>query len=291
MTLATLVQSTQNILYGSTPIARPEEDTLNGGITDVATTLTPTTTALWKKNDFAEFQPDGEIVVFAADSAGATAVRRAQRGTTGAAQTDGDTMFKNPPFTIYDIQWTINQVIRNDLWPHVWTWHQDSLTWSAGDYLYDLDQYVQEVTQVYQSNLNSDGRLHPLPNGWWDTEAQINTAVATNSGLLRIARVHDSSATVYYTAKRRPNVSDIANFSSEIVDLIPWAAAAKMMATRGAQVALDAARSRYDDKDKQTNYYRTFMAEFLRMRDALNLTLRDEVREEPRFRPRTRWTY
>lgn len=291
-TLASLVQDTLNLLYGAIPLlTRPEEDVLNGLITSGATSLTPTTTAMWKRDDLAEFQPDGELVIFAADSAGATTVRRAQRGTTAAAQADGDTMVKNPHFPIIDVQRAVNQTIRNDLFPHVWTWHQDTLTWTAGDYLYDLDAYVVEVVEVYQFNLNSDGRFHPVPNSWWDYEQQINTAVATNTGLFRIAKVFDADATVYYTAKRRPDAADIANFSSEIADLIPWAAAGKMMATRGAQVSLDAARSRHDESNRETSYYRTFMAEFLRMRDALNLILRDEVREEPRFRPRYRRRY
>lgn len=289
-TLATLTQDTLNILYGQLPIAHPEEDTLNGLISSGATSLTPTTTSMWKRDDYAEFA-DGEVFVFAADSAGATVVRGAQLGSTAAGHADGAVMYKNPPFPIVKVQWAINQVIRNDLWPHVWSWHQDTFTFTPGDHLYDLDAYIQDVVEVYQFNLNSDGAFHPLPNGWWDTEAQINAAAATNSGLLRIVDVFDSTATVYYTAKRRPDVSDIANFDGAVADLIPWAAAGKMMATRGAQVALDAARSRYDDAKSERSYYQTFMAEFLRMRDALNLILTDEVKKEPRFRPRRRRTF
>ncbi len=289
--ISNLADEAIKLLYGIAPISRPQEDTIGANLAQGATTMTPATDTMWKRDDYAEFQPDGELVVCAADASTTVAIRRGQRGTTDAAQTSGDVILKNPPYPLIEMQEHVKEVIRNDLWPHVWAWHHDTLTFTTGDHMYDLDQYVDEVVFMYQENLNSDERFHPLPPGWWDYERQINTAVATNTGLLRLVRVHDDAATVYYTAKRRPHVDDAANLSSELDDMIPWGAAAKMMASRGAQVTLDAARSRYDDEDSSSRYYRTLMAEFLRQRDALALILKDEVRTEPRFRHRFRRRY
>lgn len=288
-TLATLTTDTTNLLYGLDLVSRPQEDTIGAALTSSGTSVTVDTDTIWKRNDLMEFQPDGELAICAADaSSGTVTVRRAQRGTTAAAQDNGDVILKNPPYPISQVQTVINQVIRSDLWPHVWTWEQNSFSFVSGDHMYDLGLNIVEVVMVYQFNLNSDNRLHPLPNTLWDVERQINTAAATNSNLLRVVRVHDEDETVYYTAKRRPDESDIANFSDELADIIPWAAAAKLLASRSPQVSLDAARSRHDDDKSELRDYRGLMAEFLRMRDALNLQLRDEVFTEPRFRPRFR---
>ena len=288
-TLASLTTDTHNLIHGLAQVERPQEDTIGAQLLVGGTSMTVTTNDLWKRDDLAEFQPDGEIVVCAADASGGTVtIRRNQRGTTAAQQESGDVTLKNPPFPIGQTQSIINQVIRNDLWPHVWSWHLGSFTFVLGDHLYDLAQYVTEVTMVYQYNLDNDDRFHPLPPSLWDTERQITSGAATNANLLRVVKVHDTDATVYYTAKRRPHDADVANMSDEVADLVPWAAAGKLLAARSPQTRLDAARSRYDEEGSHLRDYRGLMAEFLRMRQALNLQLQDEVLTEPRWRPKYR---
>jgi hypothetical protein len=282
--LAQLVTDTRSILYGMELVERPAEDTLNGAITVGATSLTPWTPSMWFKDNYAEFD-DGEIVIFEGDSAGATVVRRGQRGSTAAAQASGAVMSKNPLYTRVEIEKQVEKVVRTRLWPHVWTWHKDSLTAVDTDSMYDLDQYIDEVVMVYQENLDGEEKFHPIPNGWWDVERQIHSTVATQGGLLRIRKVWDYDEPVYFTAKRRPHVDDLTTLADELADMIPTAAAALSVAYRNPQVMNDAARSRRSP-EPLLQAYRGLMAEFFQERDEYKRTLHKEVRPEPRFRKR-----
>jgi len=283
-TLAQLVTDTRNILYGMEIVERPTEDTLSAGINDSVTSLTPTTTAMWFKDDYAEFA-NAEIVIFAADSAGATVVRRGERGSTAATQATGAVMVKNPPYTRIEIEKQVKKVIRTRLWPHVWTWHKDSLTAVATDTMYDLDQYIDEVVMVYQENLDGEEKLHPIPNGWWDVERQISATVAGQGGLFRLRKAHDYDEPVYYTAKRRPHVDDLTNLADELADMIPTAAAGLALAYRNPQLMNDAARSNRSP-EALLQAYRGLMGEFFQQRDEYKRLLHKEVRPEPRFRKR-----
>jgi hypothetical protein len=281
-TLALLTTATKDILEGLDSYERPKEDTLaGGGITDSATSLTPTTTTMWKRDDIAEFD-DGELVVFAADSAGATTVRRGQRGSTAVTHAAGDTMWKNPAHPFVSIQKRIREVIRVDL-RDTWTWHRDSISAAAiadTDRMYDLDQYIFDVALVYQENLDGDERFRALPRGWWDVERQIDAVVATEGGLLILHRVYDYDEPVYLLAKRRPHVDDLANLDDAVADMIPYAAAAKMLALRSSQVKQAAHRSQKDSEGGFMRDYRGLMSEFLRMLDSYQRSLQLEVRED-----------
>ena len=288
-TLALLVDDVYTTLYGIAQAERPREDLINGSLAQGAAAVTMDTDAMWKRADYAEFATDGEIVVFAADASGSTAIRRAQRGTTDVAQADNSVVYKNPQFPRYEVERVINQVVRNDLWPHVWTWAQATLSFSSGDTTYDLANYVEEVVMMYQFDLNSDGHFYPLETNWWDTELQIASGVSANDNLLRLRRVWDESATVYYTAKRRPDPADLSNMSNEVAELVPWAAAAKLLAGRTGATRQ---RPHTDNTDRVegglARDYRNLMGEFLRMRKALRLRLDNEVEPLRRFRPRRR---
>jgi hypothetical protein len=290
-TLAALKTAVLNILYGLENMEHPVEDTLAALLTTGTTSMTPTTTALWKVDDFAEFQ-DGtdEVVRFAADSAGATAIRRAQLGTAdpGTTHASGSVIAKNPPFFRFRIGQMVNEVVRNDLWPHVWTWHKDSITPTATGFMYDLDQYIDEVALVYQGNIDADDRFRPLPPGWWDVERQIDTDFVAQGGLLIINHVYDYDEDVYLIAKRRPHENDLSNVSDAIADMIPYAAAAKAIATRGGQVRHAGVRTAQDKDGGYAREYRSLMSEFLRMRDEHHRLLLDEVREDRRWRGKAR---
>ena len=285
-TLAGLTTKTLDHVYGTGLVERPAEDTIDATFNAAVTTMPVTTDSMWKRDDYAEFNSN-ELVIAISDGTGTNVeVRRGKRGTTDANQTSGATITRNPPYPRIRVEDRINEVIRHDLYPHVWTWFKGSFTFATNDHMYDLATNIEEVMELYQYNLNSDNRFHPISNGWWDVKKQVDTGAASNSNLLRVKQVHDETATVYYTAKRRPATLDLSNVSSEIEDMIPWAAAAKLMAGREGQATLDAARSRYDDSGTWLRSYRGLMAEFFRMRTALNLVLRDEVEAEPRFKPR-----
>ena len=288
-TLATLVDDVYGTLYGIGHAERPAEDLINGALAQGAVSVTMDTDAMWKRNDYAEFATDGEIVIFAADASGATAIRRAQRGTTDVAQADNSLVYRNPTFPRYEIERLINQVIQNDLYPNVWSWHKDSLSFVSADFMYPLDAFIEDVAVLYQYDLNSDNRFYPIANTMWDVENQVDSGAATNGGLLRLRWVHDESATVYYTAKRRPDPADIANMSAEVAELIPWAVAGKL---EGSRTPATRHRPHTDNADRieggPFRDYRGFMGEFIRMRKELRTRLDKEVPAAPRYRARQR---
>jgi hypothetical protein len=199
-------------------------------------------------------------------------------------------VYRNPTFPRYEIENLITQVVRNDLWPHVWTWHRDTLSFSAGQFTYDLDQYIQQVVRVSQFDLHSDGRWYPIDDNQWDTERQVNVAVSTNLSMLRLRNVFDETATVYYTAKREPHIDDLTNLSDEVAELISWAVVGKLTAASRAVARRHNPQTDSSDEREGGDFrdYRGFMTEFLRMRDALNRRLLEEVPATPRFRARRR---
>jgi hypothetical protein len=287
--LALLTDDVYGVLYGVGRAERPKEDTV-GVLTDSGTSATMGTDALWKRDDYAEFATDGELMIFTADASGATVVRRGQRGTTAVSHLADAVVYRNPTFPRYEIERLINQVVRNDLWPNVWSWEVTSLSYVAPDTTYDLGDYIEDVVTVYQYDLNGDGRFYPLDQTMWDVESQINAAAGAASGnLLRLVRVQDEDETVYYTAKRRPHTADLSNLSDEVAELIPWAVAGKLEGQRSAAVRHRPTTGVTDRMEGGLfRDYRGFMSEFLRMRKQLNTKLVTEVPAAPKFRARRR---
>lgn len=295
-TIADLVLRTEEILYGTGLWERPDEDVTTGALANTsATSLTVSGANMWKRGDYLEFVPvDGsvdEVCYVAANSSGTLTIRRGQRNSTAAAQGSGDVIRRNPAFTRVAIGQKIEHVVNNQLWPHVWSWHSDTLTFAAGDQLYDLDPYVEDVVRVYQANINSDGTFAPIDNGRWDVVRQVNTAVSANSNLLRLDWVWDENSTVYYEGKRRPNYADLANIDDRLADLVPYGAAAHLLYDRAPQVDMSSKRSGRSGGGANASYGQLFDARFNEMVDQYRRQLLGEVPEEPKFRHRyaRRW--
>lgn len=285
-TLALLTEATLNKLYGVSRLEHPAEDTITATLATGAVALVPATQAMWKKNDLAEFPTTDEIVRMAEDGDASTVIRRAQLGTTMNVGTyaSGSVIVKNPPYPRFVVKQAIREVIRNDLWPRVWTWHRDKLVATSTGFMYELDEYTESVAMVYQGDIDSDDRFRPFPPGWWDVERQIHDDFVANRTLLTVGRVYDYDEDVYVTAKRKPHVDDLDNLSDEIADLIPWAAAAKCLAERSPQIKNAAARTNRDQEGELNRDYRNLMSEFIRMKDQLAKALDIEVREDKRWR-------
>ncbi len=291
-TLAGLVDDVFRKLYGAHPDKRPKEDTLSGALGIGATSMSVTTDTMWRRDDYAEFA-DGEIVVCAADgSSGTVTIRRGQRTTTDAAHSSGDVMYRNPDFPRYLIEDYVEEVVNNDLWSRdegVWSWHQGTISFTSGDTTYSLPAFIEDVVEVYQYNLNADGKYYPIQRNAFDVALEQNSAVATNGALLRLRFVQDENATVYYTGKRRPDSTDLANLDSRIDPLIPWAVLGKLAAAGMIQDRIDPPRGERDEREGgRARDYRGYMGEFLRMRNKLNKLLSTEVWHERQPRVRRR---
>lgn len=286
-TLANLVERTRDVLYGVGQLERPAEDTIDGAILAAAEAVTVDTEAMWKRGDYAEFA-DGEVVIFAADASGSTAIRRAQRGTTAADQADAAVILKNPWPLRKTIEQQINDVVLTDLWPHVWSWHQGTVTFTVGDHLYALPEYIEEVVRVDQANVDSDGKLRPMPTRDWDVERQVSTSIATNKNLLRLRNPYDVDSDIHYRGKRRPHPDDLANVAEQLEPMIAWGAAAKCFVAQAGASSQDRGRNQRRDARTSRELYQMLMGEFLRLRSDYHHQLMTEVGADSRFRPRMR---
>ncbi|HEX7098948.1 MAG TPA: hypothetical protein VF377_06880 [Acidimicrobiia bacterium] len=285
--LATLCDQTLDVLYGTGYWEHPKEDTLSAAIADASTTtMTPATPSMWKRDYLCEFPATDEVVRIADDAVTTATIRRGQLGTTAAAQALGAVMVQNPPFPRIKVKDEIERALRNEFWPHVWTWHRDSFTFTQGTATYELDDHIDDVTVVYQANIESDGQFHPLHPGWWDVERQIDDA--TNKRWLIVHKVYDPDSDVEIIARRRPHPDDLANISDEIADMVPLITAARMMQKRGASIRQSQPRSQLDRDGQMMRDYRAMVAEFIRQRDQLHRLLMEEVRPDMRWRPATR---
>ena len=219
---------------------------------------------------------------------GIAAVLPGERGSADSAGAiAGTKVLRNPLYPRIDLEKRITEVINTEIWPHIWTWHQGTITWVDGDHIYDLPQYVQEVDLVYQVSL--DGfRWHPIETGDWHVERQIDTTVATNSNMLRLRGVHYSASDVLYIGRRRPDVNDLANVSDEVAAVIPWGAAAAAMAARYGPLHNDPSQNPRTNERDMVRGYQLLRNEFEVKRDQLRRQLLNEVKRERRFVPRSR---
>jgi hypothetical protein len=295
-TLATITDATYDLLYGTAQVERPRLDLLNGAITVGATTATFDTTTMWKQWDYAEAEADGEMIQFLEDhQAGATNILRAQpRGQTTAAQHDDNSVwYRNPKHPRYLIERLINEVIDNELGPHIWVRVNRKLTggYIVGQTSYELAATDLEVEQVYQYDIGSTTKFYPIAHGLWDVDGSVHTDVSSTGRLLRIFRVHDSAEDVYYTVRSRPMSSDIASLSDQVANLVPWAVAGKAMAvTVGAKRGADARSPQVVSQsgDRPLRDATFFRAEFERMRADEELRLKLELMKSKQYKPRHR---
>ncbi len=266
------------MFYGTPRIERPAQDTLATAVDDADDVEWRfTTEAMWKRGDLAELY-DGtaapEVVYITEDhpSGADITVRRQQRNTSGgAAYAAGDVFIHHgsqaSSVTQVQMERAINETINNDLWPQVWYLAERTLAgYSATDYAYDLAATDMDILKVYQYNLNSSNKLHPFPRGWWDTEGSINTAVGSTGRLLRLYKVIDTTASIYYTVRAKPLSSGIASLPSTITDIVPYGAVSKLLGIRGSQNAMAPKRRKREEQDPVRDSL-FFRQEFERMRD------------------------
>lgn len=285
-TLAQVRADVEDLLYGIEQVQRPAEDTLNdsGGISDSDTEAQFSTESMWKRGDYAEFVPDGELILFTEDhpTAATATIRRGQRDTTAAAQSDGDVVRKNPVFPISLIERMINETIDYELWPKVWMRVERSLTWASTDTSYELDAADHEVERVYQWDLDSYEDLYEFDPGWWRV-VTVNTALETSGRALMIDRVWDTNTTtVYYTVRQRPRSSAITDLTSELITAVKWGAAAKCIAARYPSDANRTDRGRLETRES----YVLWRQEFERALDRINRRLLNELPPRRTYKPR-----
>ncbi len=290
-TLASLTEDVYDMLYGMAQIERPAEDTLTTAVTATTDTTWQFDTAMWKRGDYAEDATSGELVVLAADNTVGVdvTVRRGQRNTTAlAAYAIGDVFYKNPTYPRHVIERFINETIDGDLWPNVWMVGETTMTYTSGDTTYQMPTDCGDVVQVYQYDLNSDGRFYPIDGTHWTFQGRVAAAVAANTNLLRIRSVHDETATVYVTYKKKPTSSSITDMSAQAAAIVPWGVVGKLLAgTRVTPVRTAPGRATpiaNQSGSQLTRDYAAFDTIFRRMRKDERARLEKEVPIQKRWR-------
>lgn len=222
------------MVYGVARVERPKEDTLATAVSAANDTSWQFDTyTMWKRDDYAEDAVAGEIVILGADHGDGVdvAVRRGQRGTTAAASySAGDVFYRNPVFPRYVIERFIEEVIESELAPHVWMWAETTLNYNPPDTTYDLPADCIDVLDVYQYNIASDGKLHPIDRKNWEFRPVAASAVTATGKTLRLFGVYDSDETVYVTYKQKPTTGDYSTLSDAVASLIPWRVVGKLLA-------------------------------------------------------------
>jgi hypothetical protein len=293
VTRADLILRIEDFIYGMGEVERPLEDVITLADT-TTTTMTVANINVWKQSRYGEVVPadgsEGELVICAADAAaGAVTVRRGQRGTVAAAAA-GLVARVNPKFTRKMISERIDEVITDALHPHVWYHSKRSLTFTDQDYIYDLADEDWMVIDIYQ--IVDDQKL-VFPSGWWIEENLIDTTVGASGKVLRLRRIRDQTATVFYTARSRPVVADLASFPDPLANLIPWFVCALLMGgSRTIPARYDPNRAGEGEVQEggPQRDWRFFEQKALLKRNELNIALRrdESTVRQPRFHPRRR---
>jgi len=297
-----LVQATEDKLYGVAPFERPAEDLMvtltTSGTNKEFEMTTPT---LWRLGDVAEVplgsaSIEDELMYLTEDhpTGGSTATwERGYRGTDTPTWTKsaGSEVLcrKNPLFPNMNLREYINEVLANDLWPHVWTRQTRkiaSVTPSV-DQLYDLTAGDLYVEKVYQYDLNSLSIIKELPFGWWNFITEPHSDLAAQPALI-LKKVYDDNAALYVQVRNASVTGGVANISTQLEAMVPYMAAAKAMASlRMAPSDFDSSneeRQQYQTGGAPRRHYQTLAAEFLRMRNAERLRLLKDHAPQKRYK-------
>ena len=291
-TLATLTDDVLDMIYGIPQIERPAEDTLVNTV-DAANDVTweLTTPTMWNRGDYAEDQAAGELVVMSTDHPAAgndVTVRRGQRGTTApSSYATTDVFYKNPVYPRGRVERFINETIDNDLFPYVWNIGETTLSYTAGDTTYEMPTDCEEVTAVYQYDLDSTGKFFPIDTKAWEYVPVVASGASTNLNFLRLVSVFDDTATVYVTYKQKPLSSAISTMNSSLASIVPWAVVGKLLAgTRIVPARTEPGRATpvSNQSSSLRSDFGAFDVTFRRMRKDENVRLRKQVPVQKRWR-------
>ena len=279
-TEASLILDVERLLYGSARLERPRLDTVTLA-DDSTTSMTVANTNLWKAHDRCEVAPVdgsvGEILHVSSETGGTATVIRGVDGSTAAAAASGEVGRKNPTYDRVSIKSEIENVVNQELYPWIWYRSVRSLTFTDGDYFYDLAAADKKVLYCYQS---IDGHLKELPHGWWDdSKTSIDTTTASTGQLFHLRKVYDSSETVQYVTRSAYTTSDYASLSADVEAAIPYMVAAKLLGEHRLAPS-QADPNRQSEPEVQAalpaQTGRQLKGEFLRQRSDINRRLQLE---------------
>lgn len=124
---------------------------------------------------------------------------------------------------------------------------------------------------------------HPFPAGWWEPITDFPGTSTYRA--LRVRTVHDSTQTIHYVARSKPDSAAVTSIPDELAEMIPWGACWMLLGgTRGAARRHDRRALREGENESQVYADASYFKQtFLDMRAALRRQLLTEKK------PRQRW--
>jgi len=147
MTAITKAALAQRIRYEAND--HPWEDT--GAAANATSTITGVTTAFWVKGDIGEFAADGDTFYTQSEAAGTITAVRSYNGSTGATHAAASRIFKNPRYTLTEINNAVEGVIQDLPFPQTYKAVLDSVTPAPTTTVwYDLAAPARRLIKVVQ---------------------------------------------------------------------------------------------------------------------------------------------
>jgi len=228
--LRTLIRAN---LYGQSPVEDVFASTLGAAIGTTATTsVTVADGTFWAQGDLLEVDETGEQLLITAVATNTLTVIRGFNGTTAATATDGGVVWKNPRFSIAQIDQGIAVALDAfELWG-VHSFNQGTITISALKNYYELSDTdispTYGVLSVYYPESISEV---PIPLPFRPAYFNLGTgpsAYSQGQGI-HLLSSGDLAAgeTAYYVYAQK--LSDVANLSSLQADILVLGATAVIL--------------------------------------------------------------
>ncbi|MFH2073205.1 MAG: hypothetical protein ABIJ75_10190 [Actinomycetota bacterium] len=126
--------------------------------------------------------------------------------------------------------------------------------------------------------------LHKFNVHTWKERIDVATAESSTGNSLQVDAWIDGDHPVYYTARTRPLTANVASFTADIADLIPWGAMARLMGMVSVRDRSDPRRrSEHDAAQQPFADSEFFRARFLEGKRSLHHRLIGEKAPQKRF--------
>lgn len=266
----------------------PWQDTLGASQTSGATTINLTNGAVWAVNDLIESALDGELERISPATmplSNPITVKRAHDGTTAAAHSSGDVVYKNPRFRYGRLSDTISEVATNETWPDLWA--VASLTFTPSPTttnLYDITDSAFRnpigAVQKSTSTIESISALSMRPVDVRDVPASVST---TGKAIYMPSFDNlTNDVTVYYQAQITAST-------------IPEGDVSEWILLRAAARTLRALAVQETGRDTQARNQKGQVSELVGMaenfeRDAVRIRSRAKVNLNTQWTPQLAWT-
>jgi hypothetical protein len=279
-TQANIRSRIRDTIFSAVPPARPFATLVTEAIALAETDVDVTLGTDWSKGDVLEFSDDGEQCFVQSVATNTLTVVRAYNGTTETTHASGVTVYKNPRFTIKQIDQAITNTLLEFEAFGIWVFGQGSVTLVSGQYTYNLASYTDalDVLSVYHAREGVQGDPIVVP---FRFHRQVHTSLVGSGVALTLwdwGQKSAGEALLFTYAQRIDNVTDLLARQEEIVVL---GASARLLKMTIAPATHDPGKrtDRTVQPGQTGRDSREIMAEYLRLANEEAATLKIEAKK------------